>query len=1228
MKRILLSMIVGAAVVGASDVFAKSTTFNAKKPILGGSDKWSGSSNWSNGTPSSGDGVSLYRTSENDLSGLSLNFLSCCASTYGEWELTGNALTLNGETGLCSNTDHSKEKESLLTVSTPLTVGRSQSWNVWSPLPAIVVNGAVTVPSDCTVTKEGAGTIEIATSNPNWMGPVVVTGGVLRVSAASVPFGGVGCGAIKVFGNAAAADSETGNGRGELRLCGTTLANDVRVWDVNNHPVLVADAAKGGAISSVVLGKVTTEANSFFPASANGGVLVLGGGLQGFSDNLYLRASGSVVLSNATDSATYDLGTIGYDANPYSWTVRLATKVRFTTGSGARKNGIVAYTPSQTVVFDVDDALDLENSTKTVRFGICRGTLDLNGHDQHIDGFVDVAASECFTNGEGKVTSATPAVLYVNQNVNDVKQPAYGGMFAGAVGLSKSGDKALYLGRANGAAVYHKTTGRLEVTAGELQLLDGCHWMSDDVRVSGGTLSLGGAGNLAKSSLLQLSDDGKVWIKAGAQTIGGLTINGQPFVGKIGSAAAKALDPEVVVDEVHFSSSGGGYLLVTGTATAGTAVWTGAAGTGVFSDSGNWQDGVLPQGADVVLSGEGTIFNDINDARFRSLSLSGTMMIVGNPMSVAGTVTATAGRPRLSVPLSFGGAASFEAAAGAEISYEGGIAALGDRTLVVKGPGALKLTSSVTTVFRRTSLVGNATLSFESTPVQGFRTAVLDVGGGSVLDVAAGAWVDAYSVFYDNGAPLSQGMYSAGSPSWLTGSGRLQAATVAAVSPDARTANVLSVLKDTANAGKWLASWRTTWFETNSRFRAEDAGGYVSKPPEEVEDALYSVDDVSKSIAEKSGLANPFPYLYAVDFSSVAGTWYSGDYYARNRATLRSAIRAAFKYHHSMPIFSWHFENPYVWTGWSDTRYGNSMPSRCRQASECPGYPTQHQYMLHEVLSNGGDVCGMGRSDGSVGLSVANPRQWFESRFDEIADFLETLVDENGRRIPVIIRLMHECEDKWSCWGRTAVTVEDYRLAFRYMVESLRWRLGGGNLLFAYCPDRNCTVWGTEGDSEGTADDSERVFMARYPGDDFVDIIGCDDYTIGANSGDDAGESWWSRLIGGNFNKDTEKQTTIAYLRNLTTEAANRGKACGLFETGIKGQEGDSYKTHYEVLTASGVRMGFVNTWGGATIPNTNAGIDSWWGGYLNKANVLWSPKDSVDLPGNPMLPTVILKYW
>ena len=164
--------------------------------------------------------------------------------------------------------------------------------------------------------------------------------------------------------------------------------------------------------------------------------------------------------------------------------------------------------------------------------------------------------------------------------------------------------------------------------------------------------------------------------------------------------------------------------------------------------------------------------------------------------------------------------------------------------------------------------------------------------------------------------------------------------------------------------------------------------------------------------------------------------------------------------------------------------------------------------------------------------------------------------------------------------------------------------------------------------SEGTADDSERVFMARYPGDDFVDIIGCDDYTIGANSGDDAGESWWSRLIGGNFNKDTEKQTTIAYLRNLTTEAANRGKACGLFETGVKGQEGDSYKTHYEVLTASGVRMGFVNTWGGATIPDTNAGIDSWWGGYLNKTNVLWSPKDSVDLPGNPTLPTVILKYW
>ena len=60
-------------------------------------------------------------------------------------------------------------------------------------------------------------------------------------------------------------------------------------------------------------------------------------------------------------------------------------------------------------------------------------------------------------------------------------------------------------------------------------------------------------------------------------------------------------------------------------------------------------------------------------------------------------------------------------------------------------------------------------------------------------------------------------------------------------------------------------------------------------------------------------------------------------------------------------------------------------------------------------------------------------------------------------------------------------------------------------------------------------------------------------------------------------------------------------------------------------MTSPGVRFSFLNTWGGKTIPTTQAGIDSW-KAYLAKPEPLSVPKDRLNLTGyDPGM--VILKF-
>lgn len=368
----------------------------------------------------------------------------------------------------------------------------------------------------------------------------------------------------------------------------------------------------------------------------------------------------------------------------------------------------------------------------------------------------------------------------------------------------------------------------------------------------------------------------------------------------------------------------------------------------------------------------------------------------------------------------------------------------------------------------------------------------------------------------------------------------------AAAGDPVRTKEAAAVLRNLcafAQEGRFAYAWCHPWVENAPEFRRETPEGPVPKAASEINLGKGFGRHVDKT-----------PILYFTDFYFVTDETKPPETVARNRASLAGMVRAAWRQYRSVPVFSWHPENPYVPKKWKDKKYGGA-PYRYRYSSE--GYPQEHRYVFREILA--GD---------------AFARGWYDRSIDAIAAFLRELKAEDGTPIPCVVRLFHECEDDWQWWGRNSVSTADYKAVFRLTVETLRAKTGGGaHLLFAYSPDR---YWKTVGSSNTPGD-----FLYRYPGDDVVDIVGHDDYSIGHEGKDEYAEK--------------ELAKSILQCQLVSAFAQEHGKAAGLFETGVKGSRDDAYDYIYRVMTAPNVKYGFVCTWGGGySMPASEAGKACW----------------------------------
>ena len=118
-------------------------------------------------------------------------------------------------------------------------------------------------------------------------------------------------------------------------------------------------------------------------------------------------------------------------------------------------------------------------------------------------------------------------------------------------------------------------------------------------------------------------------------------------------------------------------------------------------------------------------------------------------------------------------------------------------------------------------------------------------------------------------------------------------------------------------------------------------------------------------------------------------------------------------------------------------------------------------------------------------LPGGEKHEMFLGWLSKAADFLGSIKDAEGNMIPVIFRPWHEHTRDWFWWGQNLCTTEQYVALWRMTHDYMTKERGFNHLVWSYSPDAG-----------GLTDDN---FGEKYPGDEYVDMVGIDFYQFTSN---------------------------------------------------------------------------------------------------------------------------------
>jgi hypothetical protein len=119
-------------------------------------------------------------------------------------------------------------------------------------------------------------------------------------------------------------------------------------------------------------------------------------------------------------------------------------------------------------------------------------------------------------------------------------------------------------------------------------------------------------------------------------------------------------------------------------------------------------------------------------------------------------------------------------------------------------------------------------------------------------------------------------------------------------------------------------------------------------------------------------------------------------------------------------------------------------------------------------------------------LPGGSNHELFKTWLDKVAAFMSDLKGSRGEFIPVVFRPFHELNGNWFWWGGKNCTPEEFKKLWIFTVSYLRDQKNLHHLLYAYNTDRYA---------------SKEEYLQKYPGDEWVDIIGFDIYQRNSPNG-------------------------------------------------------------------------------------------------------------------------------
>ncbi len=182
-------------------------------------------------------------------------------------------------------------------------------------------------------------------------------------------------------------------------------------------------------------------------------------------------------------------------------------------------------------------------------------------------------------------------------------------------------------------------------------------------------------------------------------------------------------------------------------------------------------------------------------------------------------------------------------------------------------------------------------------------------------------------------------------------------------------------------------------------------------------------------------------------------------------------------------------------------------------------------------------------------LPGASHHEEYKSILKRVARLAHAVKGKDGSLAPLIFRPYHEMDGNWFWWGAAHCSPDQFKQLWRFTVSYLRDSLEVHNFIYAYSPD--CLF------------NTEEEFLKRYPGHNWVDMVGMDNY---ADMGRD-----------GSYNLEA----ALRKLKIVSDFAKRKNKLAAFTETGLESIPNGRWWTDVllRLLKTEGLQLSYVLVW-------------------------------------------------